>query len=54
MILRGISPKEVADAIRKGSKRFQDGKIIAAYRYLEVVYKKVGEDYYVITVMLRW
>ena len=54
MIERGISEKEVSDAIAKGSKRKQEEKIIAAYRHLEVVFKKVKEDYYVITVMLRW
>ena len=54
MIERGISEKEVSDAISKGSKRKQDDKIVSAYRHLEVVFKKVKEDYYVITVMLRW
>ena len=54
MVERGISEKEVSDAITKGSKRKQDEKIVAAYRHLEVVFRKVKEDYYVITVMLRW
>lgn len=54
MILRGISEREVRDAIRKGSKRRQDGKIVAAYSYFEVVYKVRGEETLVITVEFRW
>jgi len=54
MIERGISEKEVSDAINKGSKRKQEDKIVAVYRHLEVVFKKVKDDLYVITVMLRW
>ena len=54
MIMRGISMEEVKDAILKGSKRIQDGKIVAAYRYFEVVYKKVDELFVVVTVTQRW
>ena len=54
MIERGISEKEVSDAIKKGSKRKQGDKIEAAYRHLKVVFKKAKDDCYVITVMLRW
>ena len=54
MIERGISEKEVNDAVNKGTKRRQGKKIAATYRHLEVVFKKVKEDYYVITVMARW
>jgi hypothetical protein len=54
MIERGISEKEVAEAIQKGTKRAQDTKIVAAYTYFEVVFKKIGDDVYVITVMRRW
>jgi hypothetical protein len=54
MILRGISLEEVKNAILKGSKRVQDGKIVAAYRYFEVVYKKVDEIFVVVTVSSRW
>lgn len=54
MVERGISEKEVAKAILKGSKRTQDGKIVAAYMYFEVVYKMIGDEAYVITVMPRW
>jgi hypothetical protein len=54
MIARGISLKEVKNAILRGSKRVQDGKIVAAYRYFEVVYKKVDKIFVVVTVLPRW
>jgi len=54
MILRGISEREVNDALRKGTKRTQDGKIVASYMYFEVVYVVRGEDVWVITVRFRW
>ena len=54
MIARGISLEEVKNAILRGSKRVQDGKIVAAYRYFEVVYKKVDEIFVVVTVLPRW
>ncbi len=54
MILRGISEREVHDALRKGTKRIQDGKIVAAYTFFEVVYIVRGDDTWVITVHFRW
>ena len=54
MILRGISEHEVSDAIRKGTKRSQDGKIVASYMYFEVVYVVRGDDIRVIAVQFRW
>ena len=54
MILRGISEREVRDAIRKGTKRTQDDKIGASYTYFEVVYVVRGENTFVITVQFRW
>ena len=54
IVERGISEKEVSDAIKSGIKRIQDGKIVASYTYFEIVYKKVHDKYYAITVMLRW
>jgi len=44
MILRGISEREVREALRKGTKRIQDGKIVASYTYFEVIYVVRGED----------
>lgn len=54
MILRGISAREVHEAIRRGTKRTQDGKIVASYLYFEVVYVVRGGDVWVITVQPRW
>jgi len=54
MVARGISLEEIKKAILRGSKRIQDGKIVAAYRYFEVVYKKVDEVFVVVTVSPRW
>jgi hypothetical protein len=54
MVERGISEKEVENAIIKGRKYIQDDKIISSYSYFEVVYKKIGEIIYVITVKPRW
>jgi hypothetical protein len=54
MILRGISEREVHDAIRKGTKRTQEGRIVASYSYFEVVYVVRGESVFVITVQFRW
>jgi hypothetical protein len=54
MVERGISENEVSRAIQKGKKRIQNNKIIVAYTYFEVVYKKIGDEYYIITVLLRW
>ena len=54
MVERGISEKEISNAINKGSKRTQDDKIVATYMYFEVVYKMIGDEAYVITVFVRW
>lgn len=54
MILRGTSEREVRDALRKGTKRAEDGKIVASYMYFEVVYVVRGEDTWVTTVQFRW
>ena len=54
MVERGISKNEISNAIQKGQKRAQNGKIITSYTYFEVVYKKIGDKYYIITVKLRW
>ncbi len=54
MILRGISEREVNDALQKGTKRTQDGRIVGSYMYFEVVYVVRGEDVWMITVQFRW
>lgn len=55
MIARGIDEELVLEAIKRGSKHLQHpNKIVSEYRYFSVVYKKFGEDYFVITVKPRW
>lgn len=54
MVERGISASEVRQAVLKGAKRRQEARIVAAYRYFEVVYRKQGEDAFVVTVKPRW
>jgi hypothetical protein len=54
MVLRGITRHEVELAIRSGSKTRQGDRVIAAYRYFEVVYVVRGGDTFVITVKPRW
>ena len=54
MIARGISAKEVEEGIKRGSKQLQKpDKILSYYKYFCVVYKKIGNDFYVITVKPR-
>ncbi|MBI2559076.1 DUF4258 domain-containing protein [Candidatus Woesearchaeota archaeon] len=54
MVARGISEKDVEEGIRRGSKELQKpNKILSYYKYFCVVYKKIGEDNYVITVKPR-
>ena len=54
MIARGISEKEVEEGIKNGSKELQKpDKILSYYRYFCVVYKKIGNGFYVITVKPR-
>ena len=54
MVERGISAKEVNEAVNKGSKRRRDREIISAYKHIVVVFRVVNRKYYVITVMSRW
>lgn len=54
MVERRISRQEVAEAINKGEKRLQGDKIVSAYAYFEVVYRKLGSEIYIIAVKPRW
>lgn len=54
MVARGISEKEVDEGIKRGSKELQKpNKILSYYKYFCVVYKKIGNETYVITVKPR-
>ncbi|MEX2017031.1 MAG: DUF4258 domain-containing protein [Candidatus Pacearchaeota archaeon] len=53
---RGISINEIKEAIQKGAKFIQDEnekKIVSDYRHMRIVFKKLQNKYYVITVMIR-
>ncbi len=51
---RGISVSEIKKAIQQGAKHIQKpNKIVADYMHIRVVYKRIKEKYFVITVMIR-
>ena len=55
MVERGISEREVEEGIKKGAKCLQyPNKILSDYRYFTVVYKKIDDVCFVITVKPRW
>ena len=54
MVARGISENDIEEGIKRGSKELQKpNKILSYYKYFCVVYKKIDNDYYVITVKPR-
>ena len=54
MVARGISEKEIEEGLKRGSKELQKpNKILSYYKYFCVVYKKVGDNVYVITIKPR-
>lgn len=55
MVAIGISEQGVAEGIKSGSKHMQfPDKIVSEYKYFSIVYKKRGEELFVITVKPRW
>ncbi len=55
MVERGISVNEVEEGIRRGTKSFQKpDKILAEYKHYVVVFKKINDTVFVITVKPRW
>ncbi len=50
---RGVSINEIKEAVQKGAKSPQDGKTITIYGHLKVIFKKINETVFVITVMIR-
>lgn len=54
MAARGVTEKEAEEGIQRGSKELQKpDKILSYYKYFCVVYKKIGDTCYVITVKPR-
>jgi len=55
MVARGISRIQVEEAMKRGSKELQrPNKLLFLYKYYVVVAKKIGMDYFIITVKPRW
>jgi len=50
---RGISIEQIKNCVQRGAKHLQGKKIVSDYTYMKIVYKKLGEEYFVITVMIR-
>jgi len=50
---RGVSINEIKETIQKGIKFIQDGKIVADFRHIRIIYKKTEEKYFIITVIIR-
>ncbi len=54
MIARGVTEKEAEEGIQRGSKELQKpNKILSHYKYFCVVYKKIKDVHYVVTVKPR-
>jgi hypothetical protein len=53
MFERGISVEEVAETIRKGRKWREGDKLHGALRNIEVIYRVIDSDTFVITVHYR-
>jgi len=51
MIAGGILEKDVEEGVKRGSKQLQKpNKILSYYKFFCVVYKKMGNNFYVIIV----
>ena len=50
---RGISINEIKEVIQRGAKHIQDEKIVSNYRHIRVVFKKIKDKFFVVTVMIR-
>jgi len=51
---RGITINEIKKTIQQGAKHLQErNKIVADFMHIRVVYKKIKDKIFVITVMIR-
>lgn len=50
---RGITVNEIKKTIQQGAKHLQGNKIVSDFTYIRVVYKKIQEKPFIITVMVR-
>ena len=50
---RGMSIEQIKKTIQRGAKYLQGKKIVADYTYTRVVYKRLKDECFVITVMIK-
>lgn len=50
---RGISINEIEETIKRGVKSLKKDKIISTYRHIKIVFRKINDAFFVITVMVR-
>ena len=50
---RSISIEQIKKTIQRGAKYLEGKKIIADYTYIRIVYKKLGDENFIITVMIK-
>ena len=51
---RGVSINEIKETIQKGAKFVQgENKIVADYRHIRVIFKKINDKLFIISVMIR-
>ena len=50
---RGITIEQIKRTIQRGAKYLQGKKIISDYTYIRVVYKRLKDEHFIITVMIR-
>ena len=50
---RGVSINEIKETIQKGAKFPQEDKIISIHRHIKIVFKKIKNAVFVITIMIR-
>ncbi len=50
---RGVSINEIKEAIQRGSKFLQGNKVVSNYRHIKIVFKKMKNKFFVVTVMIR-
>ncbi len=50
---RGVSINEIKETIQRGAKFLQQDKIVAMHRHIKIVFKKMKDKLFIITVMIR-
>ena len=48
MVLRSVTKEQIKICIQRGAKVRQTDGMLSSYAYLQVAWKKIGEDYYFI------